>query len=124
MHCCGATTEDLHHAVVPRLLETGLLTSFSQQWGDLTPLLEKIFEFESETARWHLRPGTEVRAKITRRAVIRYAVLRHLNACQRVDRPTTEAETYAQVRALLPGKQSATALLPSILSNLRFSDTF
>lgn len=117
VHSCGATTEDLHHVVVPRLLESGLLTSFSQQWGDLTPLLEETFQFDRESGKWHLRPGAGA-PKVPRRALIRYAVLRHLGACERAGRPTTQEETCAYVQSLLVTRNTDKALIRSILTEV------
>jgi 16S rRNA G966 N2-methylase RsmD len=119
--CCGASTEDLHHAVVPRLLETGLLTRFSKEWGDLTPLLEHAFEFDRATGKWHLRHGADVPPKVPRRALIRYAVLRHLEACTRAGRTTSAEKTASYVRSILDSKKTDSALIRSVLAEVGFS---
>ncbi len=60
----GATTEELHHILVPALLEAGLLREFSKEHGDIAPLLSELFEFHAASGRWHLRdsplPGSGV----------------------------------------------------------------
>jgi hypothetical protein len=53
----GASTEALHHEVVPKLLETGLLGRFSRECGDITPELERHFEFDEADGKWHLPEG-------------------------------------------------------------------
>lgn len=74
----GATTEDLHHAVVPRLLEAGLLAAFSKQQGDITPLLKKEFEFDAPAGRWHIRPGSAGLSSLDVRVCVKYFIKRML----------------------------------------------
>ncbi|GEM_PF-5891815 len=72
----GATTEELHHQVIPLLLETGLLQQFSQACPDLTPFLERHFEFDRGSRKWHLQVRHEFAGRASREDLVRYHVLR------------------------------------------------
>jgi hypothetical protein len=91
----GASTECLHHAVIPRLLETGLLTRFSRQTGDLTPLLQQVFEFDNAAASWHLPANYQPQSPLPRQDYLRYRLVRMLS---RIERPASEAELDRQLR--------------------------
>jgi hypothetical protein len=97
----GTSTEALHHAVVPKLLEAGLLRDFSRQYGDLIPLLGQFFEFDEAGGRWHLRTGSEVTADLPEAALARYHVARFLSRCEQDGTPPTEAEICRHVRGIL-----------------------
>jgi 16S rRNA G966 N2-methylase RsmD len=117
----GASTEALHHAVIPRLLEAGLLTQFSREWGDLTPLLEEFFEFDRPSGKWHLCADSEILPKLPRPALLRYAVVRHLAACGRAGVPTTEAKARSYAKSLFGAKRGDQGLVRSLLRQLASS---
>jgi hypothetical protein len=119
---CGATTEDLHHAVVPRLLETRLLKEFSRTRGDLTPLLEEAFEFDRASGRWHLKEGADLVGKLPKRDLVRYHVLRFLERREREGRPATEADVEERIHAvLLNGRSVPANTVRSILDEVAYS---
>ncbi|MCH8150911.1 MAG: hypothetical protein IH830_00885 [Planctomycetes bacterium] len=97
----GATTEDLHHALIPKLLETGLLSQFSHECGDITPLLQRLFEFDEVTAQWYLPLGKKPVAHFSDRQLARYYIVRFLARRDRVGRPPTELEVSRHVRSRL-----------------------
>lgn len=74
----GATTEELHHVVIPALLEAGLLRGFSSEYGDLTPLLDELFKFCAASGRWHLRTDLLPNAAATPEELTYYFVRRFL----------------------------------------------
>jgi 16S rRNA G966 N2-methylase RsmD len=102
----GASTEALHHAVIPKLLESGLLASFSKQHGDLTPMLGKWFEFDAMAGRWQLRDGDELFADLSTKALGRYLVMTLLVRLDREGRPPTEAQVLRHVRTRLRNGRS------------------
>jgi 16S rRNA G966 N2-methylase RsmD len=79
----GATTEEVHHAIIPVLLENGLLGDFSRRHGDMTPLLEDRLDFDSESGRWHLREDPEWAQYAERRRLARYFLGRMWESSQR-----------------------------------------
>ncbi len=96
----GATTEELHHAVVPRLLGAGLLRAFSKEHGDLVGVLESHFVFEPASGKWHIADGT-VRGRFVTRDIARYHVARLLALRRDEARPVNEAEVCRQVHLAL-----------------------
>ena len=86
----GANTEDLHHAIVPMLLERGLLSEFSSQYGDITPLLEQFFAFDAANGRWCLREEERPTARFPAEALARYHVVRFLGSSASHQKPPTE----------------------------------
>ena len=86
LECCareivkgiGATTEALHHAVIPMLLESGLMAEFRQQRGDMTPLLEEVFDFSAESGQWQLRENDRFFKTLPHKEIKKYFVCRFL----------------------------------------------
>jgi hypothetical protein len=101
---CGATTEDMHHAVVPSLLEKGQLGDFARKNGDLTPILEKFFDFQGEQGKWHLRLDQKVAAKIPRVDLLKYSVIRLLQESEECGNYAIEANLIGNLLALLGNK--------------------
>src|SRR5262249_25404066 len=97
----GATTEALHHAVIPKLLESGLLARFSKQCGDLTPLLTEKFEFDADEGKWQLRNDNELFADISTKDLGRYWIMRFLARLDREGRPPTEVQVLRHIQAQL-----------------------
>ncbi|MFM7715219.1 MAG: hypothetical protein ACKO7A_21670, partial [Microcystis sp.] len=54
----GASTEDIYNALIPKLLENGLLTQVKKQIDDITPLLKEEFNFSELDHLWRIRPNT------------------------------------------------------------------
>ena len=104
----GATTEDLHHAIVPSLLENGLLTQFSKQWGDITPLLERSFQFDRQGGRWYLRPNGKLTACLPPSQLARYYIVQFLAQRESAERPPTELQVLRHVRSRLKGVNTIT----------------
>ncbi|MBI3468540.1 MAG: hypothetical protein HY000_36525, partial [Planctomycetes bacterium] len=88
----GASTEDLHHIVIPKLLEKGLLAEFTQSCPDLPPFLERFFEFDRSSRRWQLRAGETLIGRIPQKEVARYHLLCFLRESQHDRKPLTESE--------------------------------
>jgi hypothetical protein len=97
----GASTEALHHAVVPKLLEAGLLREFSREHGDLIPLLTEWFEFDPDGGKWHLRSGSNPTAALPRTALARYHIACLLTRGEREGKPPTEAAVNRHVCSIL-----------------------
>jgi 16S rRNA G966 N2-methylase RsmD len=96
----GATTEDLHHALIPALLEAKLLDEFSKSCGDITPLLKRLFEFQD--GRWHLKDGQPLSASIPEKDLARYYVTRFLQKCEQDGYEPTETEVHEYLLSAHP----------------------
>lgn len=118
----GAKTEDLHHAVVPRLLESGLLTEFSRRHGDLTPLLAEFFDFDKVEKRWHLRDGGGPAGPTPKEELARYHIVRFLRRSAREGSPVTEAEIVGRLDSLFAnGCPVSAPTIRSILEGVAYS---
>jgi hypothetical protein len=111
----GATTEELHHEIIPRLLESGTLREFSHEWGDMTPLLEKTFQFERASGRWFLPVGWLPSARLSRSRLARYFAVRFLAECEETNRTPTDSQVMKHVCDRLDGHG---AVRPSTLRAL------
>jgi len=100
----GATTEELHHAVIPRLLERGLLTEFSKRWGDITPLLQEYFQFDRASGQWFLPADWTPPSHTNRTRAASYLTVRYLADCERAGAPPTESQIVRHVSARLDGR--------------------
>lgn len=115
----GATTETLHHAVVPKLLESGLLAKFSKQYGDLTPLLKELFDFAQRAGKWQRREDRELLADLSPKELARYWITRLLARLDREGRPPTESQVLRYLQTRLGngqslGKKTGRALLHQV----------
>jgi 16S rRNA G966 N2-methylase RsmD len=97
----GATTEAIHHVLVPALLEAGLLKHFSRKHGDITPLLKQFFDFESDTGRWQLRNDARPVASLPKKQMVRYFIARLLSRRGLEGKSVTEAEVRKHVQTSL-----------------------
>jgi hypothetical protein len=93
----GASTEDLHHTVVPALLEHGSLEEFARMHGDLVPLLEQHFLYDADAGLWQLCEPRTCVGRHDQRALARYYVSRYL------DKLNGDSATLEQVLAYLSG---------------------
>ncbi len=118
----GATTDELHAAIVPMLLETGALRDFSQEHGDITPLLREHFSFDEATGRWFLRNGDEVPGRIPRKDLLRYYTVLFLSARETGRRPPTEREIGKHLCSLVKnGDRVGSRELREILEAVGYS---
>jgi hypothetical protein len=76
----GATTEELHHAAIPGLLEAGLLSELSRAHGDLVDILRGLFALDSDMGRCHLSPEAPPPSDVAEDDLARYHVVRLLAA--------------------------------------------
>ncbi len=118
----GAKTEDLHHAVVPKLLESGLLPEFSRRHGDLTPLLAEFFDFDKVEKRWHNRDDSGPAGPTAKEELARYHILRLLRRSASEGSPVTETEIAGRLDSLLAnGWPISAPTIRSILEEVAYS---
>lgn len=85
----GASTEMLYTALLPRLLEAGLLDGGGQKPRDLRTLLEQLFVFVPAHQRWHLKPNVTPNPRLPIQARVRYCVASLLHGGSRRPRRLT-----------------------------------
>ncbi|MBI1900976.1 MAG: hypothetical protein HYS13_07680 [Planctomycetia bacterium] len=118
----GATTETLHHVVVPKLLESGLLASFSRQHGDLTPLLSEQFDFDRASGMWHLRGGENLATGPSKSELAAYFISRFLSRQEQEGCLPTEADVGAHIQKLFPnGKRVSAEQVRRVLRKVGYS---
>jgi hypothetical protein len=100
----GATTEDLHHRVIPLLLESGLLQEFSEQCPDLTPFLQRHFRFDRASRKWHLQASHEFAGRIRNEELVQYYALRFLEQSKPHEPTLDEVVNHLQTVARLNSK--------------------
>jgi len=108
----GATTEELHHALIPALLEGRLLRRFSKEHGDITPFLEEAFVFDAGGKQWHLPENGCFFGMVDHRALVRYVVKRLFRGPGGQQDSVSETDVLARLRTL---GASDTDLSPGIV---------
>lgn len=112
----GASTEELHHAVIPGLLETGRLADFARSHGDLTRVLEEFFAFDRRSGKWHLREDADP-LTVSDRGLLRYLAGRFL--ASRANRSATLPEVKTSLEPKLPPDASAaTQITKEVLTEI------
>jgi hypothetical protein len=85
----GATTDQIYSDVIPKLLENGLLGEVSSKIGDITPILNQEFSYDTENRTWHIKPGRKLGCHIPLEHRIRFYVTDFLNAQTRIGKQAT-----------------------------------
>jgi DNA modification methylase len=93
----GATTEMLYGALLPRLLEAGLLGDGSKMPRDIRVLLERFFIFVPSLQQWHLRPDAVPNARLPIESRVRYSVASLLHGFGRKSRRVTAPQILEAV---------------------------
>ncbi len=101
----GCTTEELHHAVIPVLLEHGALAKFGREHGDLTPILRAHFDFDAHHRRWHLQRDQPPFGRVPAEQLAAYHAVRTLSRLRHANIGLTEAEFTAELNRRLAGKK-------------------
>lgn len=85
----GATTEQIYNALIPKLLENGLLNAVKQKLEDITPLLKQEFLFSEYEGKWQIRPNTKIGSFIPLRERIRFYLMDFLQKMEREGKKAT-----------------------------------
>ncbi|MGC1685486.1 MAG: DNA methyltransferase [Candidatus Acidiferrales bacterium] len=85
----GATTDQVYGDVIPKLLENGLLGEVSSKIGDITPILNQEYSYDSENKTWHIKPGRKLGCHIPLEHRIRFYVTDYLNHVARLGKHAT-----------------------------------
>ena len=88
-HDDGATTEEIHHELIPKLIEAGMLSELKETISDITPLVADKFDFNARTGRWQLQPDTKLGSYIPIDLRIKFYIESFLNQCGRLGQKAT-----------------------------------
>ena len=117
VHHNGATTDQIYHDIIPKLLENGLLGEVSSKIGDLTPILSQEFDHDETNQLWQVRPGRKLGCHIPLHERIRFYITDFLNQTARLGRRATLDDI---VMAVLPKlKNGVQPTQQSIVEELR-----
>jgi DNA modification methylase len=97
----GATTDEIHEDLIPKLIETGLLSQLRDKISDITPLLGDRFDFNPLSARWVIPPNTKLGSYIPEDLRIRFYIENFLNQCHRKNEDATIETIWADVIPML-----------------------
>jgi hypothetical protein len=118
----GASTEDIYNALIPKLLENGLLSQVKKQLDDITPLLREEFYFWELDNLWKIRPNTKIGCFIPLEDRIRFYLLDYLKSMEREGKLATFDEIIFQVMPnLINGQTPATQTILNVLEKIAFS---
>jgi len=85
----GASTDDIYHELIPKLLESGLLGEVKKNISDITPILGQQFDYDDTQKIWVIRPDTKLGSAIPLENRIRFYVLDYMRRCERQSLPVT-----------------------------------
>ncbi|MBC8204372.1 hypothetical protein ISS30_09510 [bacterium] len=80
-----ASTEEIYADLIPKLIETGLLSDLKDKISDITPLLSDRFDFNFKIGKWFIPPNTKLGGFIPLDVRIRFYIESYLNQCARKD---------------------------------------
>lgn len=118
----GASTEDIYNALIPKLLENGLLSQVKNQLNDITPLLKEEFIFSELDHLWRIKPNTKIGCFIPLEARIRFYLLDYLQFAQREGITATFDQIIFNVMPnLINGKTPANQTILNVLEQIAYS---
>lgn len=118
----GASTEDIYNALIPKLLENGLLSQVKNKLDDITPLLREEFYFSELDNLWKIRPNTKIGCFIPLEDRIRFYLLDYLQMMEREEKLATFDQIIFHVMPnLINGQTPATQTILNVLEQIAFS---
>jgi len=79
----GASTEAIYTALIPKLLEEGMLGEVKDKLNDITPVLNESFKFDAENNVWTLKESHTIGDYIPMNKRIRFYVVDFLRRCEK-----------------------------------------
>lgn len=118
----GASTEDIYNALIPKLLENGLLNQVKKQIDDITPLLKQEFNFSDLDYQWRIKPNTRIGCFIPLEDRIRFYLLDYLQSKERENKSATFDEIVFNVMPnLINGQTPANQTILNVLDQIAYS---
>lgn len=119
----GATLEEVNDELVIRGLELGFLDLLAKEYADLTPLLQELFDYDTSTHRYQIRPNTRFKSRIPLDLRVRYFVISFLRRCELAGNYPTVDEVVLHVMPLLkngvtPEKETILKVLQQVAEHM------
>jgi hypothetical protein len=118
----GANTEDIYNALIPKLLENGLLGQVKKQLDDITPILKQEFVFSDLDNLWRIKPNTKIGCFIPLDDRIRFYLIDYLQLMEREGRKASFDQIVFNVMPnLINGQTPASQTILNVLEQIAFS---
>ena len=118
----GASTEDIYNALIPKLLENGLLGQVKKQLDDITPILKQEFVFSDLDNLWRIKPNTKIGCFIPLDDRIRFYLIDYLQLMEREGRKVPFDQIIFNVMPnLINGQTPASQTILNVLEKIGFS---
>ncbi|MEI6430219.1 MAG: DNA methyltransferase [Pseudanabaena sp. ELA607] len=118
----GASTEDIYNALIPKLLENGLLGQVKKQLDDITPILKQEFVFSDLDNLWRIKPNTKIGCFIPLDDRIRFYLIDYLQLMEREGRKVPFDQIIFNVMPnLINGQTPASQTILNVLEKIAFS---
>lgn len=118
----GATTDQIYYALVPKLMENGLLSKVRRQLDDITPLLAEEFDFSEIDSKWRIRPHRKIGSYIPLEERIRFYVTDYLHRMEREGEQATFDDIVLNVMPnLINGTTPSNQTILSVLEEIAYS---
>ncbi len=118
----GASTEMIYNALIPALLENGLLAEVKKEFADITPLLDQEFDFSEVDGQWHIRPDKKLGSYVPVEDRISFYVVDYLKRMQRLGRKATFDDIVQDVMPnLVNGAKPSTQSILKVLEVMAYS---
>jgi DNA modification methylase len=118
----GATTEQIYHDLIPKLLEAGLLGEVRKTLVDITPVLSETFDFDPSDNKWNIPKDTAIGAFIPVKDKIRFYVTDYLKYAERLGKKTNFDDIVLNVMPkLINGEQPTDKDILNELKKIAYS---
>ncbi|ERT09023.1 D12 class N6 adenine-specific DNA methyltransferase family protein [Lyngbya aestuarii BL J] len=118
----GASTEDIYNALIPKLLENGLLGEVKKQIEDITDILREEFIFSDLDNLWRIKPNTKIGCFIPLEDRIRFYLMDYLNRMEREWKKATFDDIILNVMPnLINGQTPPNQTILNVLEKIAFS---
>ena len=118
----GASTEDIYNALIPKLLENGLLNQVKKQLDDITPILNEEFIFSELDHLWKIKPNTKIGCFIPLEDRIRFYLIDYLQFLERQEKSATFDQIILNVMPnLINGTTPANQTILNVLEKIAYS---
>jgi len=115
----GATWEQINNYLIIQGMEKGFLDLLKKHGSDLTPLLERSFDYDFETEKWHIKKNVKFRTHVDVNIRIEYFLRSYLNRMEMENKAARFDDIVLSILPLLrngtdPGKQTILGVLEDI----------
>lgn len=118
----SATTDQVIHEIVVKLLENGLLREVKTKVGDIAPLLQEYFVFNEIDETWHIPKNVQLGQFIPLDERVRFYMIDYLNRADRQGETVTfDAVAYNVLPELINGETPDNQTILSILQEIAHS---